>query len=169
MLLKLLEILLFPLFVLMRCVEEVSGEGRWYRRQRRRMVCGRPPLGDTEFLRIVAAEPSEEPLWLAVRRAMADSVGLPAEGVRPQDRLADLWRMQWLGPDLLDLVFRLEMHLGLKIPRATIEQFTGRVRYGQAGEFEQFARRVVCGLCELRKTLIAEPRAAADGGRDVPS
>ena len=165
MLVKVLEIVLFPLFLLMRCVEEVSGEGWWYRQQRRRMERGRPTLADAEFLHAVGAGPHEEQLWLAVRRAIADSVGLSAEAVYPQDPLADLWRMQWLGPDLLDLVFRLEKHLGLKIPRTSIEQFTGSLRYGQAGEFQEFARDVVRGLRELRKATIAEQDAPADGGR----
>ncbi len=163
MLVKVLEILLFPFVLLMRCIEEISGEGRWYRQQRRRMECDRPPLPDPEFLHAVGARPDEQRLWLAVRRAMADAVGLPAEAVHPQDRLADLWRMQWLGPDLLDLVFRLEKQLDFNIPRQMIEQFTGGLHYGQAGDFQEFAHGVVRGLRELSKASMAEPVAPPTG------
>jgi hypothetical protein len=163
---KVLEILLLPLFLVMRCVKEISGERRWYRQQRRRMECARPALSDDEFLRAVGAGPHEEWCWLSVRHAIADSVGLAAEAVQPQDRLADLWRMQWLGPDIIDLVFRLEKQVGFKIPRQAIERFTGRLRYGQPGEFQEFARNVVCGLRELRKAPITERVSPADSGHD---
>jgi hypothetical protein len=33
MLVRFLELLLLPFWLLMRCVEELSGEGRWYRQQ----------------------------------------------------------------------------------------------------------------------------------------
>jgi len=113
------------------------------------MVCDRPPLPDADFLQAVAAAPGEVPLWLAVRQAVADSTGLPADAVRPQDPLAALWRMQWLGPDLLDLVFRLGALLGFKIPRPAIEPHVGAVCYGQTGEFHEFARGMVRGLSSL--------------------
>jgi hypothetical protein len=154
MLVRLLELLLLPVWLLMKCAEELSGEGRWYRRQRCRMQCGRPALPDTEFLRAVAAMPGEERLWLAMRQAVADSIGLPAEAVHPHDRLADLWRMQWVGPDLLDIVFRVEGLLGVKVPRVAFEPHLGDVHYGQAGEFHEFARGMVTGLSTLTR---AEP------------
>jgi hypothetical protein len=156
----LLRVLLFPFYLVLRGIEEISGEGRWYRQQVRRMASDRPSLPDAEFLRAVPAGPGDESLWLAVRRAVADSVGLPAEAVHPQDRLADLWRMQWLGPDLLDLVFRLERQLSVKIPRRSVVKYTGRVRYGQVGEFAEFAGAVVRGLREVVGKAGAE-RAAA--------
>src|SRR5215469_1001609 len=102
-----LRILFFPLYVLMRIVEELSGEGRWYRRQRREMVEERPPLSDDEFLQAVIAAAADAPLWLAARRAVAEQAGVPTEAVHPHDRLADLWRMQWVGPDLLEFQFRM--------------------------------------------------------------
>jgi hypothetical protein len=149
MLVRLLQLLLLPVYLLMRCGEELSGEGKWYRQQRQRMNCDRPPMSDAEFLRAVAAEQGEEPLWLAVRQAVADSIGLSPEAVHPQDSLADLWRMQWLGPDLFDMVFRLERFLEFKIPRAALEPHLGEVRYGQTGAFHEFARRMVRGLSTL--------------------
>lgn len=144
-----LKVLLFPLYLLMRLIEEVSGEGRWYRRQRRGMVTERPPLADAEYLRVQGASADDAPLWLAVRRSMAEACGLPSEAIRPQDRLADLWRMQGMGPDLLDLVFRLERSLGLKIPRAAIEE---GFRGGRPEEFGQFAADLVRVLRGLRRT-----------------
>jgi hypothetical protein len=153
----LLRVLLIPFYLVLRGIEEISGEGRWYRQQVRRMASHRPPLPDAEFLRTASVGPGDEPLWLAVRRAVAESVGLPAEAVYPQDRLADLWRMQWLGPDMLDLVFRLERQLAVKIPRPSIERYTGRVRYGQAGGFGEFAGAVVRGLREVLDKAEAEP------------
>ena len=117
-LVALFKALAFPFYLLMLCIEEISGEGHWYRKQRRRMESDRPPLPDADFLRLVPVEPGEEPLWLAVRRAVAEPTGLPAEALYPQDPIADLWRMQWLGPDLMDLVFRLERILTIRISPA---------------------------------------------------
>jgi hypothetical protein len=119
----------------------------------------RPPLPDAEFLLAVDAEPGRGPLWSAARKAVADSIGLPAEAVHPEDRLADLWRMQWVGPDLLDVLFRLERLLGIKIPRTAIEPYIGSVCYGQAGEFQEFARGLVRGLSSLP---LAEPADEAE-------
>ena len=125
-----------------------ESEGRWYRKQRRRMELSRSGLADEGFLNSVQAAPGEGPLWLAVRRAVADSIGLPAEAIQPQDRLADLWRMQCLGPDIMDIVFRLERILAVRIDRHSISKFAGGLHYGQAGEFREFAEAVVQGLCE---------------------
>ena len=88
-LVALFKALAFPFYLLMLCIEEISGEGHWYRKQRRRMESDRPPLPDADFLRLVPVEPGEEPLWLAVRRGcgadrLAGRVALPA---RPNRRL----------------------------------------------------------------------------------
>jgi len=146
MLLRLLELLLVPLYLLFRCVEEVSGEGRWYRQQRRRMECERSPLSDADYVQAVGAEPGTERFWLAVRQAVADSIGVPAVAIHARDQLADLWRMQWVGPDLLDIVFRLERLLEVKISRNQLEPHIGGFWYKQSGEFHDFARCVVRGL-----------------------
>ena len=139
----------FPLYLLMRLFDEITGEGRWYRQQVRRMTSERPPLLDAEFFGAVCARAGDEPLWLAVRRAIADSIGVVPEAVYPQDRLGDLWRMQWIGPDMLDLVLRLEMLLEVELTSSLLERYTGQVRYGQAGEFGEFAGAVVRGLREV--------------------
>lgn len=147
-LLIMIKVLLFPLYVLMQCAEEISGEGRWYRRQRRKMAEERPQLSDGAFLNAVNADRADEPLWLAVRQAVAEKCGLLAENVYPQDRLTDLWRMQWIGPDLLDFQFRMERILEKKLTRASVTKFLGPVRYGQLGEFREFAEAVVRGLSD---------------------
>lgn len=159
MLIWLLELLLLPCYLTIRCIEELTGEGRWYRRQKHRMECERSPVPDAQFLQAVAAGCGEEPLWLAVRKAIADSIGVSAEAVHPHDRLADLWRMQFLGPDLLTIVFRVERLLKVKVPRAALEPHLGEVRYGQAGLFHEFARGMVRGLSTLTR---AEPRQDKD-------
>ncbi len=138
------RILLFPLYLLMRGIEEVSGEGRWYIHQSLRIEAERPPLVDAEFLHCVRAGVAEGPLWLAVRRAFAESVGVPAEAIYPQDRLAVLWRMQWgVGGDLRDVVLRVERLLAIRIGRPSFERLEHWVRHGQEGEFRELASAVV--------------------------
>jgi hypothetical protein len=133
-------------------------EGRWYKEQRRRMESDRPPLPDADFLGSVPIGAGEGPLWLAVRRAVAESIGLPGEAIHPEDRLADLWRMQFLGlgPDLMDIIFRLERILGVKINRRSIDAaFT--VWYGQEGEFHEFAASWVRAIANSRHDPRPEP------------
>lgn len=155
LLVVLMSPLLVAFYLLARLLEELSGAGAWYRRQKRAMQSGRPPLADAEFLRKIPVRPGEESLWLAVRHAMAESVGLESEAIRPGDCLADLWRMQWLGPDLMDLVFRLERSLGIKITRPSVERFGRGVHYGQDGEFRGFAEAVVRELREIAQVAPA--------------
>ncbi|WP_165247066.1 hypothetical protein [Paludisphaera soli] len=112
-------------------------------RRRRSAFATRPPLADPEFLRAVRAEAADATLWLAVRRALADSCGVPAESVRPRDRLADLWNLRSDGPDFLDLLFRLERRLGVKIPRGAVESMSPGSR---PEDFGDFAADVVAGL-----------------------
>jgi hypothetical protein len=117
-------------------------ERRWYKEQRHRMESDRPPLSDAAFLGSVPGGAAEKSLLLAVRRAVAESVGLPSEAIHPEDRLADLWRMQCLGPDLMDIIFRLERLLGVKISRQSVDASLN-MRYGQEGEFREFAASLV--------------------------
>lgn len=149
-----LRILFFPLYVLVWFVEEISDEGRWYRRQRRSMVEERPPLTDDEFLQAVSAAPADARLWLAARRAVAEQAGVPSEAVYPQDRLADLWRMQWVGPDLLDFHFRMEIALDKKLAPESVTKLFGPLRYGQPGEFHEFAAAVVRRIREAQKITV---------------
>jgi hypothetical protein len=149
MLITLLMVLGYPFYLLLRLIEEVSGEGRWYRQQRRLMEEDRPLLSDAELLHLVPVQPGDEPLWLAVRRAVAESTGLPPEALHPLDKLADLWRMQWIGPDIMDLVFRLERILAVKIPRSAIERSAREMCYGQVGVFWQFADGLVRDLRDV--------------------
>ncbi|WP_165231888.1 acyl carrier protein [Aquisphaera insulae] len=124
-------------------IEEATGQGRWYRRQKRRMVEERPPLTDAEYLRALDASEEDAPICLAIRRCLSESIGVPAEAIRPEDRMVDLWRMQWIGPDLMDLIFRLERSLGRKIPMTAAREEMGRTR---PEEFGPFAACIVRGL-----------------------
>jgi hypothetical protein len=148
MLIAIVEALLYPLWLLMRVIDAISGERRWYWQQRCRMEFDRPPLPDAQFLPSVPVQSGEGPLWLAVRRAVADSTGLPAEAIYPQDRIADLWRMQWDGPDHLDLVFRLERTVAIRISRPMTENIAENIRSHRDGEFRDFAAAVVRMLGE---------------------
>jgi hypothetical protein len=85
-------------------IAEFSGEAEWFRNQRRRMVDERPPLPDADLIQSEAVGAKDAPLWIAVRGAVAESLGIPRESIYPEDQLADIWRM--LAPlDLLDLIF----------------------------------------------------------------
>jgi hypothetical protein len=145
----LLKAAFFPIYLGLLLVEEISGEGRWYRRQKDLMVSGRPPLSDAGFLEAEGVPESDAPWWLAVRGATGESCGIPGEAVYPGDRLADLWRMHPIGPDLMDIVFRLERSLGLRIPRRVSDRILRQARGGGMEEFRQFARLVAEELREL--------------------
>jgi hypothetical protein len=148
MLIAILKALLYPFWLLMLVIDRISGERRWYWQQRCRMEFDRPPLSDAEFLASVPVESGDEPRWLAVRRAVAEPTGLPAEAIYRQDRIADLWRMQWDGPDHLDLVFRLERSLAIRISRPVTETIVANIRSHRDGEFREFAAAVVRVLGE---------------------
>lgn len=153
---KALEVSFFPFLIVMRFVEELSGEGRWYRRQRRRMQSERPPLSNPEFLHSVSAKPSDAALWVAVRRAIAESIGVPAEAIYPDDPIADIWRMQWCGPDLTSVWFRLENILWVRIighpilNRPLSKHDTDRF-YGCTGDFQRLAENMVQLLNEVMR------------------
>lgn len=147
----LFKVLVFPFYLLICLVDEIRGEGRWYSRQRRLMESERPPLSEAEFLQSVGARAGQAPLWLAVRRAVADACGLLPEAIYPDDRLADLWRMQWLGPDFMDIVFRLEKQLSRKVPRGKVQAAERCMYQNRGGEFREFAAAMAEGLNDLAK------------------
>jgi hypothetical protein len=165
MLTGIFEALFYPLYLLMLGIDEISGEGRWDRQHRRRMELDRPPLPDVEFIRSVPVIHGEGPLWLAVRRAVTEPTDLPAEAIYPQERIADLWRMQWEGLDVIDLVYRLERILAIKITCPVIEQFPESIRSGRKGELREFAAAVVRSPGEATgptRQVSAQLAAAAD-------
>jgi hypothetical protein len=53
----------------------------------------------------------------------------------PQDRLADLLRLQWAGPDLVEIAGRLEQQLAVRVSRRWIEEYPGGWRYNQSRTF----------------------------------
>lgn len=141
------------LLAVVRLIERVSGEGRWYDAQRRRMQDERPPLSDEDFLNAERVPEIDAPVWVAVRCIMADLSGLPPEAIYPDDPLASLWRMQWGVPDLLDLAFRLERHLGVRIPRRALDTLPRSAYQDRTGAFRDLAHAFA---------EILRPRLAAD-------
>jgi hypothetical protein len=135
---------------LMWLADILSGERTWCLEQSARMQTDRPALSDTEFLRSEIVEERDPGICLAVRRVMADSVGLPRDAIYPQDRMADLWRMQWFMPDLLDVVFRLERALGVKISRQTVDRHCSGV-YGPELLFCDFVAIMVTAIAESQQ------------------
>lgn len=143
------KVLTYPLYLLYVLSEEITGEGPRYRRQRRLMVEDRPPLGEADFLKQVLASEADAPLWLAVRRAMAECCGVPAEAVYPRDRVVVLLRMHFGGPDVMEIVFRLERDLVVKIPRGVIaDTFQGKEMDLEFGPF-------AAGIVEVLRRLLA--------------
>jgi hypothetical protein len=51
--------------------------------------------------------------------------------------------MQSLGPDLMDLVFRMKRSLAVRITRESVVRLRKGVHYGQESEFRKFAAAVV--------------------------
>lgn len=132
----LLSLLFYPLTLL---VEELSGEGRWYRKQKRFME-ERPPCSNEDFLSTMNALPEDGPKWLTIRKAVADTIGLKETAIHPEDALNDLWRMQWLGPDYSNLIYRIERSLDLKIPS---KQFFADQELSHVHNFQEFATLMV--------------------------
>lgn len=154
-LLALLFIVLLPLLIFGYFLQLVwdlaSGEAAWYRRQRESMVEGRRGTPDAEFVEMVGADVDDARFVLAIRETMAGSIGVPKESIHPQDRMADLWRMQWgVGWDVMPIVFRLEEMLGAKIDSASLRGFQlGPVSRG--GDFGEFATSAVTLLVRGRR------------------
>jgi len=145
--LLLLRVLFLPLYLLMRLVEETSGEGRWYRQRKYLVVCERAALPDEELVRRLNLGPDEAVVWIAVRSAVAKTIGVPSTAIHPDDRLADVWRMQWLGPDLRQVIYFVERSLKLKIrSRAICMRYGEAERRGQMTEFADFASLIVAEL-----------------------
>jgi hypothetical protein len=140
---------LLPLWAFVWFVTELSGEGRWYRRQRQRMTAVRPPLPDAEFLAGQQIEESKAFLWVAVRRAVGTCCGVPAEAIYPHDNMKDLWRMQFLGPDAIDFVFRLEMATWVKVPMKTGSPIYAAIQQTLDSDFSRFSRAVVDTLQQV--------------------
>jgi hypothetical protein len=151
---RILRFLLYPGYILL---EEFSGEGRWYRRQRRRMLSDRPPLSDNHFLRAAHVPSVDAPLWLAIRRAVAAACGIPAVAVYPRDHLQDLLRMLSPVPDLFDFIYPLEKELDVTIPREMMRPALAKaLREGRMEELGQFAAVTVRVLRALPSTTEAE-------------
>lgn len=131
----LLSFALLPLVLLIRLMEEISGEGRWYRKQRAVFECrtGRPVAS---FSLPLSAEQVE--IWDEVRRAVGESVGVDFNTIYPDDSMATLGRMQFLGPDPLDVLFHLEAQLDCKIEMRSYDE-----KLLLAGTFHEYAMVII--------------------------
>jgi hypothetical protein len=114
-----LRFLLFPFALLKWFFEEVLGDGAWYRKQAEWME-SRPPLPNADYLAAVNCPEVDGLVWIAIRDAFAACIGVRSEAIRPEDPLRTLWRMQWFGPDVLAIIFQMEMMLQVKIPAMRI-------------------------------------------------
>jgi hypothetical protein len=93
-----------------------TGHAFFIRRLRSRFVAEHPPLPDDAFCEAVfALDPTERLLWVAVRRAVAGQCGVSPESICPEESLEKLWRMTFDGLDELDIMFRLEDELKMRI------------------------------------------------------
>lgn len=100
---------------------KISGDGRRWRRLRSRLVDERPPLLDSEYLQTVGADGADAPLWVGVRSCLAEYWSVPPEAIHPGDSMLELWWMERSDPDYLDMVYRLEWALGVKIRRGDLD------------------------------------------------
>jgi len=140
----LIEVLLYPFWLLLVVSHEASGEGRWYRRQAEMMVNERPRMSDEEFLRGEGVAAEDAPIWLAVRRALAKSVDVPTTSIYASDRMNDLMRMQFPMADVLEICFRVERELARKVPFAAVQkELLPRLRDPEPPEVRHFAQMVV--------------------------
>lgn len=144
---------LIAISALMFVWDEISGSGRRLRRRRarmvERMVDGRHPLSDSDFLRAVEADESDAPLWLGVRERLADFLGVPAEAIHPDDPMSEIWWMYEEGPEDADIKFLLELTLGARIPRDVLESVSREMRKVDQ-EFAVFAGLAVRALRQVK-------------------
>ena len=110
-----LQFLLLPFALLKWFFEDYLGDGAWYRKQVEWME-NRPPMPNADYLAAVNCSEVDGPLWIAIRDAFAACIGVRSEVIHPEDPLRTLWRMQWLGPDVLAIIFQMEKMLQVKIP-----------------------------------------------------
>jgi hypothetical protein len=112
----------YPMIFVNWVIETVSGEGRWIREQHKRMTEGREPLSDADFVARLPMQGEESRICLAVRDAFAFHCGLPITAIYPDDSVAVLFRLMspWAG--LLEIIFRVEHGLGIKVSAREFQQ-----------------------------------------------
>jgi hypothetical protein len=98
-------------------------ERRRRRRLSRQHVASHRELSDDEFLDQAGAPAGRRAVALGVRQAVAEAMGVPPATVHPSDSLEYALRCGFIGPDVYDLVFRLEKELRVnKIPKGILDQ-----------------------------------------------
>ncbi len=112
---RILQFLLLPFALLKWFFEDVLGDGPWYRKQVEWME-SRPPMPNADYLAAISCPDVDGPIWIAIRDAFAASIGVRSEVIHPEDPLRTLWRMQWFGPDVLAIIFQMEVIFQVKIP-----------------------------------------------------
>ena len=78
-------------------------------------IAQRRPLPDNEFVKTFAAAEDDARLLLAIRRAIAGACKVPAECILPNENPRKLHNLMLIGWDALDIVFRLEIDLRVKL------------------------------------------------------
>jgi hypothetical protein len=109
------RLVFFPFYLVSIGLGKITGEEKWQREQVRKMVDERPPMSSDDFLSHFDPD-IDQRLVLAVRHAFSQSTGLPIEAIHPDDSIMDLGRLQLLGFDVLDIVFRTEKIADRRIP-----------------------------------------------------
>lgn len=139
---------------LMLVWEGIRGDWLRRRRLRSRMIGGRPPLSDSDYLQAVNADEADAPLWLGVRSSAAEYCALPPEAIHPGDPMSDIWWIGGNGPDFFDMVFRLQGTFGVKIPRGDLDSFWREMMRRDNLTFREFAELIVRALRQIKE---AEP------------
>ena len=104
------EVIAFPIYALFRIQDELSGEAKWFRDTQAAFE-QRDSLSDIDYAEAVFDEPELHVFALATRAAIAKTVGVSEDRISPTDSMETFWRMQWLGPDVAQIVFHMEHEL----------------------------------------------------------
>jgi hypothetical protein len=158
---RVLGVLLAPIYFLVRLLEIISGHDRWCRRHIQAMTQDRPALADETLVRDLELSPEDACVWLTLRQQVAAQCGLPATAIYPEDSLAILNNLTLCGLDEAALFWCIEKQRGTPLTpseTAAIDQ-----RYREAGwrkELDQFghlAAVIANGLQDARAAEHSEP------------
>ena len=120
----------------------------------------RSTIGQEDVMR------SEVEVYAVVVAAFCEALGLDEDEVERNSRVIDDLGAESL--DFLDIAFRLERALGIKIPRGQIQKIAEQ----KAGEaFEDGGKLTEAGASALREALPEVPSEAISAGfpvRDIP-
>jgi hypothetical protein len=115
-------------------------------------------MPDDEFVATLALPDEEARMACSLRRAFAQTVGVPPQMIHPSDELEDVSSLVFDGLDFLVPVFRLERELGVKLPTRVLlkDPFAGLVNEDvptKMGEIiSRMARSVVAHVQTVKET-----------------